>query len=444
MVTRLIRLLAKLATNSMKFRCANALKGFGHKKQYASEVELCRKSITVPGTKSKNQTNLALIVSGGKGMRCYENSPKQYIEILGTPVIVMTLQYFIDNINIDAIQVIIAEEHLSIYLSIMKRYNLLYHKKILPIIFGGDTRQESVSIGLKAVKDYRFQNVLIHDAVRPFVSQRIINDVIQALESGEAAVDVCIPVTDTIKYQTYKRMPEGYHTQTPQGFKYNLIEELHDRFKDINFSDDISLCMRANIRHYVVIGDKNNIKITYKEDFKYAQLYYRGIMNFLPRVGIGFDVHAFDMQEHNHENYVMLCGVKLKNLYSIKAHSDGDVALHALTDAMLGAMGAGSIGSLFPNNDPQWKGVNSVMFVEYASNIINSAQGIINNIDITIICERPKIMPFSEQMKGNISRILRIESDRINIKAVTPEGLSIIGPKDGIAVYAACTILLPN
>jgi 2-C-methyl-D-erythritol 4-phosphate cytidylyltransferase/2-C-methyl-D-erythritol 2,4-cyclodiphosphate synthase len=311
---------------------------------------------------------------------------------------------------------------------------------------GGATRQASVRAGLEALASQSPDIVLIHDAARPFVTAALISRAIDAADLTGAAVPA-IPVTDTVKVigeaGHVEATPERARlriAQTPQSFRYDVILDAHRRAardgRD-DFTDDAALAEWAGLTVATFEGDPANMKLTTPEDFirEEARL---GAMLGDVRTGSGYDVHAFGDGDH-----VMICGVRVPHSRGFLAHSDGDVGLHALVDAILGALADGDIGSHFPPSDPQWKGAASHRFLEYAVDRVGARRGRIAHLDVTLICERPKVGPYRDAMRARIAEITGLDLSRVAVKATTSERLGFTGREEGIAAMASATIRLP-
>ena len=380
--------------------------------------------------------NIALLVAAGNSTRFEADTPKQYIEVNGKTILRWTIDKFLENRFIDNIIVVINKEHQTLYKNSTKDIN------ILNPVFGEKTRKESVFLGLKALEELKPEKVLIHDAVRPLVSTDLINEVIKKLDNYEA-VDVALPITDTVKYQNGNVLEiinrdKVYITQTPQGFRFKTILELHKRIQE-DCTDDIALCLKKNISICKISGKKNNIKITNCDDLKYFNFMMQE--NRIYRTGLGIDVHRFS-EPLEKDTMIKICGIEVPHNQSIIAHSDGDVGFHAITEALLGAMALGNIGQLFPPSDDKYKNIDSEYFLRYTLNKLRKLNANISNIDVTIICERPKIMPYSKQMRANIARVLAINITQVSVKATTTEKMGFLGMKEGIAAQAVSTIVL--
>jgi 2-C-methyl-D-erythritol 4-phosphate cytidylyltransferase/2-C-methyl-D-erythritol 2,4-cyclodiphosphate synthase len=388
-------------------------------------------------------TVAAVIVAGGSGLRAGGEKPKQYQLIGGRPVIWWTLKAFLDHPGVARVQPVIGEGHETMFAESTEGLDVPR-----PVI-GGTTRQESCRIGVEAVGRHQPSKVLIHDAARPFVSNDLISHVIAWLERFPAVIPG-MPVAETLKFapggivsRTVDRA--GIWTaQTPQGFGYADILAAHRRAQaeaTANLTDDASVAEHAGIAISMIQGRHENVKLTSAEDIEIADrnMMRRKLEN-LPdvRVGQGIDIHPFDKG-----TAVTLCGVAIPFDRTLKGHSDADVALHAVTDAILGAIGEGDIGTHFPPSDPQWKGAPSRVFVTRAMELLSAKRGLLANIDVTILAEAPKIAPHVAAMKATLSPLLQLDISRIAIKATTMEKLGAIGRKEGIMALATATVRLP-
>ena len=376
----------------------------------------------------------ALIVAAGRGSRAGSGAPKQYRLLAGEPVLRRTLSVFASHPNISAVQAVIHPDDAEAYKAAVQGL-----ARLLPAIPGGTTRQASVLSGLEALAGGTAPDlVLIHDGARPFISHRLISDCIAELSSREGGL-AALPLTDTIRRganggagETVPR--DGlWRAQTPQGFRFASILKAHRAAAGANFTDDAAVAAAADIEVALVEGDEDNFKITSAADLVRAeQMLMRGGET---RTGLGYDVHRFGPGDH-----VWLCGVKVPHIYSLEGHSDADVGLHAVTDAILGAIGAGDIGKHFPPGDPQWRGASSDRFLAHAARLAREAGGMISNIDVTLVCEAPKISPYTEAMRARIAGILELDASRISVKATTTEELGFTGRREGIAAQAVASV----
>jgi 2-C-methyl-D-erythritol 4-phosphate cytidylyltransferase/2-C-methyl-D-erythritol 2,4-cyclodiphosphate synthase len=311
---------------------------------------------------------------------------------------------------------------------------------------GGATRQASVLAGLEALAKHKPDIVLIHDAARPFVSAGVISRSIEAATRTGAAIPV-VPVTDTIKVTgesgNVEDTPDRARlriAQTPQSFRFDVILEAHRRAaKDgrSDFTDDAAIAEWAGLTVATFEGDVANMKLTTPEDFVREEARLASLLGDI-RTGTGYDVHAFGEGDH-----VMICGVRVPHTKGFLAHSDGDVGLHALVDAILGALADGDIGSHFPPTDARWKGAPSDQFLKYAIERVTQRGGRVANLEVTMICERPKIGPLRDTMRARIANISGVDISRVAVKATTSERLGFTGREEGIAATASATIRLP-
>jgi 2-C-methyl-D-erythritol 4-phosphate cytidylyltransferase / 2-C-methyl-D-erythritol 2,4-cyclodiphosphate synthase len=377
-----------------------------------------------------------LVVAAGKGERVGGIVPKQYASLMGKPVLRWTLEALARQTDVTAIQVAIGPEQEALYADAVAGLNLR-----APIV-GGATRQESVRLGLEALADAVPDIVLIHDAARPLVSDRLIAAVIASLEAGADAAVPLLPVADTLKkhdgsaWNTVSR--DGLHrAQTPQGFRFAKILRAHRHFAQRNVTDDMALAELAGLHIREVAGEEENLKITTPEDFVRAEAQLRAKLGE-SRTGMGYDVHKFVAGDH-----VWLCGIKVAHDHALEGHSDADVGLHALTDAILGAIGEGDIGVHFPPSDERWRGAPSWKFLDHAASLVRRKGGAIVHCDVTLICERPKIGPHREAMRARIADILSLDIARVSVKATTTEGLGFAGRQEGLAAQAVATVRLP-
>lgn len=384
-----------------------------------------------------------VIVAGGEGFRAGGELPKQYQLIGGRPVIWWTLKAFVDHPGVSHVQTVIGADHGQLFAEAIAGL------EIAPPVIGGDTRQDSCRVGIAACENSGIQKVLIHDAARPFVSADLISHIIAELDRSEGVIPG-LPVADTMKLapgglveRTVDR--QGlWAVQTPQGFDFKAILAAHEKAYDQDLgglTDDAAVAEKFGIKVRVIAGRIENLKLTTAEDIREADRFLMTKANserLDVRVGQGIDFHEFEAGDG-----VVLCGIKIPHDRKLKGHSDADAAMHALTDAILGALGEGDIGTFFPPSDPQWKGVSSAIFLRKAIDLLNARNGIIANVDITILAEAPRVGPHIAAMKALLSPLLHIAPDRIAIKATTTEKLGAIGRREGLAAFATATVRLP-
>lgn len=385
--------------------------------------------------------NVVVIVAAGRGERLgTEGGPKQYRLLAGTSVLQHTISQFVEHQDIDAIQVVIHEDDPELYENAIHT-----HDKLLSPVIGGASRQASCKAGVDTVYQGEFEKVLIHDAARPFVAHSTISNVLNGIEDGCGTLPATA-IADTVKkaddnnlvLDTISR-DSLYLAQTPQGFKLSDIHDAHTKAAVHNphgFTDDAAVAENAGMSVKLVEGNSDNFKITTKDDLTLAEEKL-SMSSLIPdvRTGSGYDVHTLGAGDG-----VILCGLKIPHTQSLQGHSDADVGLHALTDALLGTIGAGDIGSHFPPSDPQWKSASSDRFIEHACKLVREAGGFITNLDVTIVCEAPKIGPHRDAMRDKVSQICGVELSRVSVKATTNEKIGFIGREEGIAAIATASV----
>ena len=379
---------------------------------------------------------VALVVGAGQGTRFGGAVPKQYRTLAGEPVIRRALAAFLTHPRVGQVRPVIDPEHRDLFLAASAGL------ACLPFVAGGATRQESVRLGLESLVELRPDLVLIHDAARPFADAGLIARVLDALKSAPAAIPG-LPVADTLKRAGDDRrvvatVPRAglWRAQTPQGFRFDDILAAHRRLADRAATDDAQLAEMAGLAVAIVEGSEDNAKLTTPEDWARAER--RLGAAYEPCTGSGFDVHRFGPGDH-----ITLCGVKVPHEAGLEGHSDADVGLHAITDAILGALGEGDIGQHFPPSDPTWRGAPSDIFLRRAAELALAAGGRIVNVDVTIICEQPKVGPHRRAMVERVAAILGLAPRRVSVKATTTERLGFTGRAEGIAAQAVATVLLP-
>ncbi|HLB81060.1 MAG TPA: bifunctional 2-C-methyl-D-erythritol 4-phosphate cytidylyltransferase/2-C-methyl-D-erythritol 2,4-cyclodiphosphate synthase [Dongiaceae bacterium] len=384
-------------------------------------------------------STVALIVAAGRAERFGGGVPKQYLPLAGRPVLRHSIETFLAHPAVDAVRAVIQPEHRALYDAATAGLALL------PPVDGGATRQRSVLNGLESLRELAPARVLIHDAARPLVDAPLIGRTLAALDRVAGAV-AAVPVTDTLKRAagdgrsvaaTVQRAGL-WRAQTPQGFRYADILAAHRAARDGAFTDDAAVAEAAGIAVALVTGSDDNLKVTTAADLERARRLLQGAAVEW-RTGSGFDVHGFGPGDA-----VMLCGLRVPHERGLVGHSDADVGLHALTDAVLGAIGAGDIGSHFPPGEPEWRGADSARFLAHAAELVAARGGRIVHVDVTLICERPKIGPHRAAMVARIAEILGLESDRVSVKATTTDGLGFAGRGEGIAAQAIATVALPG
>jgi 2-C-methyl-D-erythritol 4-phosphate cytidylyltransferase/2-C-methyl-D-erythritol 2,4-cyclodiphosphate synthase len=392
-----------------------------------------RSTGTMPGV-------AAVVVAAGRGERAGGDRPKQFRRIGDEIMLRRTLLMLIETPNVGMVQPVIRPEDLKLYETAVGTIGLPKPA------FGGATRQASVRAGLEALEPKQPEIVLVHDAARPFATRALVTRAIAAAQETGAAVPG-LPVTDTVKSvdacglvdQTLDR--KTLRTiQTPQGFAFAPLLAAHRKAAALgreDFTDDAALAEWAGMKVSVFEGEPGNIKITDREDFARLEMMQFASLGDV-RIGIGIDVHAFAPGDH-----VVLGGLRIAHDRMLTGHSDADVVLHALTDAILGALAEGDIGAHFPPNDSQWKGASSDRFINFAVARVAARGGRIAHLDVTVVCEAPKIGPHRDAMRARIAWFSGVALERVAVKATTSEKLGFTGRGEGIAAYATATVRLP-
>jgi 2-C-methyl-D-erythritol 4-phosphate cytidylyltransferase/2-C-methyl-D-erythritol 2,4-cyclodiphosphate synthase len=384
------------------------------------------------------KTIAVIVVAAGTGERM-GGTPKQYRMLSGRPVLARTLEAFLHRADVGWVLPVINTAHVAQFAGLG-----VSDLRLLAPVGGGSTRQASVLAGLEALAPHSPDIVLVHDAARPLVDDDVIDGVIAAL--GEAALPA-LAVTDTIKRSVDGLTVTGtedrrtlYAAQTPQGFAFQSLLAAHRRAANepVDFTDDAAIAEWAGLSVVLTSGSPRNIKLTHPEDFERAERLLAGVP-METRTGTGYDVHSFEPGDA-----VWLGGVRIPHTAKLNGHSDADAPLHALTDAILGALGEGDIGVHFPPSDPQWKGAASTLFLAHAAKLVAQRGGRIVNLDLAIIAEAPRIGPHVAEMRAVISATCGIASSRVAVKATTNEKLGFLGRGEGIAALASATIELPR
>jgi 2-C-methyl-D-erythritol 4-phosphate cytidylyltransferase / 2-C-methyl-D-erythritol 2,4-cyclodiphosphate synthase len=392
----------------------------------------------------RRMTVVAVIVAGGSGLRAGGGLPKQYQLVAGKPVIRWTLEAFLAHPLVSKVQTVIGQGHESLFAAATEGLTNL----LAPVV-GGGSRQDSCRAGIEACAALSPEKVLIHDAARPFLSAQLISNVITELDHAPAVIPG-LPVADTMKFapsgvieRTVDRASLWF-VQTPQGFQYHTILSAHRKALaegQTQFTDDAAVAEFAGLKVQIIAGEQKNRKLTTAHDIVEADREHamRKLEN-LPdvRMGQGIDFHVFEKGDH-----VTLCGLKVPHTHRLKGHSDADVALHALTDAILGAIGEADIGQHFPPTDKQWKGAPSSIFIAKAMALLAARGGMLAHVDLTILAEAPRIGPHLAAMKASLGDMLGLTQDRIAIKATTTEKMGAIGRREGMSASAVATVRLP-
>jgi 2-C-methyl-D-erythritol 4-phosphate cytidylyltransferase / 2-C-methyl-D-erythritol 2,4-cyclodiphosphate synthase len=382
----------------------------------------------------------AVVVAAGRGHRAGGHVPKQYRHVLGEPVIRTALAAFARHDEIFIIQPVIHPDDRELYDRAAEGLGLPAP------VNGADSRQGSVRAGLEALAPQHPDRVLVHDAARPFVSDALITRAIAAARTSPAAIPV-IAVPDTIKTVDAAGLVTGTidrtlvrRAQTPQAFEFAALLDAHRRAEKMgreDFTDDGALAQWAGFQVTAFEGDAGNVKLTSDEDFAHAEASALATLSDI-RTGFGFDVHQFTDGDH-----VMLGGVRVPHSRGLSGHSDADVVLHALVDAILGALAEGDIGVHFPPTDPQWRGVSSDRFLAYAADRVRRRGGRIAHLDVTVVCEAPRIGPHRDLIRTRIARIAGLPVERVGLKATTSEKMGFTGRGEGMAAFANATVRLP-
>ena len=377
-----------------------------------------------------------IVVAAGRGMRAGGSQPKQYRDIQGVPVIRVALAAFADHSGVHLVQPVINLDDLAQYRTAVGGL------AVLEPVAGKATRQGSVAAGLEAVRPYHPVKVLVHDAPRPFVSAALID----RAHAAKGAAVPALPLVDTVKLVADGRVLETLDrtrlrsVQTPQVFDFEELLSAHKKAAAAgrhDFTDDASLAEWAGIGVGVFDGDPTNVKLTTAEDFMRAEAAQVAALTDV-RIGSGYDVHAFAIGDH-----VMLGGVRVPHDRGLTGHSDADVALHALVDAVLGALAEGDIGTHFPPSDERWRGASSDKFLAFAVERVRARGGQLAHLDVTLVCEAPRIGPHRDAMRQRIAEIAAVSIDRVAVKATTSEKLGFTGRREGIAAHATATVRLP-
>jgi 2-C-methyl-D-erythritol 4-phosphate cytidylyltransferase/2-C-methyl-D-erythritol 2,4-cyclodiphosphate synthase len=380
-----------------------------------------------------------IIVAAGRGTRAGGDVPKAYRAVAGTPMIRLTMEAFAGHPQIACVQPVIHGADRALFDAATQGLALLTP------VEGGDTRQASVRAGIEALASHAPDIVLVHDAARPFVPAQLLDRAIAAAANGAAVPGV--PVTDTIKTVDGKSAvvttldrAAMRAIQTPQAFAFAPLRDAHRRARDAgreDFTDDAALMEWAGHSVTVFEGDAGNVKLTTGKDFDDADIRRLAALSDI-RTGSGFDVHPFAEGDH-----VWLGGVRIPHTHKLAGHSDADVVLHALVDAILGALAEGDIGVHFPPSDEQWRGASSDKFLRYAVDRVTARGGMIAHINISLVCEEPRVGPHRDAMRARMAEIVGIDAGRIGIQATTAEKLGFVGRGEGIVAMATCTVRLP-
>jgi len=378
---------------------------------------------------------IALLMAAGTGSRFGAERPKQYLALAGRPILRHAAEALLADGGVTALLPVVAGPTEA-----QEAEAALAGLPCLPAVQGGATRQASVRAGLEALAAEPPDIVLVHDAARPFVPAGTVPALLKALEACPGAIPAQ-PVSDTLKAgedgRVQRTVPRAglYRAQTPQAFRFTVLLDAHRAARE-EATDDAALLEAAGLPVALLPGSESNLKVTYPEDLARAEASL--LPRLLPAMGTGFDVHRLVEGRP-----LILCGVTIPHPLGLEGHSDADVGLHALCDAIYGALAEGDIGRHFPPSDMQWKDADSTAFLRHAAGRVAARGGILTHVDVTLICERPKIAPHSEAMRARVAELLGVPVGRVSVKATTTERLGFTGRGEGIAAQAAATLLLP-
>ena len=388
---------------------------------------------------------LALILlAGGTGTRINRKISKQMIMFNNLTILELNIINFMKELKNVPIQIVTNDKDFLKVSEICNKYNLLS-----PVI-GGNERHESTYNGIKSIKHINPKYVLIHDTARPIISSKVIKSLVAYSKKEVFCVAPVLKIRDSIRKISKKiikktiQKNDKFLVQTPQLCNYKILKKTLENTK-INFEDETALFLHNSMEVISIDGDPHSLKLTYEKDLELLEPHLTIYSNnYITKIGNGFDIHRFDNSKISDNNFILLGGIKIKSSKQLIGHSDGDVLLHAITDSILGVINKGDIGSIFPPSDNKWKNADSSIFLKHASKLLQNEQGIINNIDAIIVCEKPKIIDYSQEMKINIAKILNINEQKISIKGKTSESIGFIGREEGIAAMVSTAIQIKN
>lgn len=394
--------------------------------------------------KIEKEEIIIILLAGGYGKRLSRTINKQMIKVNGITVLeksIINFQNYLPNIPI---QIVTNKENIKNTNKIAAKFNLYS-----PII-GGKERQLSVFNALKHLKKNNPRYVLVHDSARPIISKEVLNELIKFKKTSFNCVVPILPINDAIRVSSNDEIQETLDkndkilVQTPQFCDYEVLLNAHINSKKL-YEDESALLLSQSLKIDTVKGNPITLKLTYIEDLHLLEPHLlKDKQKYITKIGNGFDIHRFDINSNDKKNFIKLGGIKINNSNSLIAHSDADVLLHAITDSILGIINKGDIGSFFPPNDNKWKNADSSIFLKYASNLLSEVGGIINNIDAIVICEKPKILNYSQEIKDNIAKILEINPKIISVKGKTSESIGFIGRQEGIAAMVVTSAQVIN
>ncbi len=392
-----------------------------------------------------SNNNLVLILlAGGIGTRTKRKISKQMIKYNNLTILEMNIINLSKNLQNIPIQIVTNDKDFIEVSQICNKYNLL-----TPIL-GGDERHKSTYNALKSIEYINPKYVLIHDVARPIISSEVIEKLVSYSKQEVFCVAPVLKISDSVRKISKNTLKsiisknDKVLVQTPQLCNYRILKNTLKNTNKI-FEDETALFLHNSMQVIAIEGDPLSLKITYEKDLNLLEPHLTAnSYNYITKIGNGFDIHRFDNSRISENNFIILGGIKIKTSKKLIGHSDADVLLHAITDSILGVINKGDIGSIFPPTDDKWKNADSSIFLKYASKLLHSEKGIINNIDATIVCEKPKIIDYSQKMKKNIANILNINEQKISIKGKTSESIGFVGREEGIAAMVATAIQIKN
>ena len=394
--------------------------------------------------KVEKEEIIIILLAGGYGKRLSHAVNKQMIKVNGITVLEKSIINFQKYLPKIPIQIVTNKENIKNTNKIAEKFNLYS-----PII-GGKERQLSVFNALKHLKKNSPKYVLVHDSARPIISKEVLNELIQFKNTNFNCVVPILPINDAIRVSSNNEIQETLDkndkilVQTPQFCDYEVLLNAHINSKKL-YEDETALLLSQSLKIDTVKGNPKTLKLTYIEDLHLLEPHLlKDKQKYITKIGNGFDIHRFDINSNDKKNFIKLGGIKINNSNSLIAHSDADVLLHAITDSILGIINKGDIGSFFQPNDNKWKNADSSIFLKYASNLLREVGGIINNIDAIVICEKPKILNYSQEIKDNIAKILEINPKIISVKGKTSESIGFIGRQEGIAAMVVTSAQVIN
>ena len=385
-----------------------------------------------------------ILLAGGEGARVNRKISKQMIMYNNLTILELNIINFRRLLKNIHIKVVTNNKDFLKVSEICKKYN------ILSPVLGDDERHKSTFNGLRSIKNINPKYVLIHDTARPIISSVVIKKLVAYSKKEVFCVAPVIKINDSIRETSKKiikttiQKNDKVLVQTPQLCDYKILKKTLEN-TNIKFEDETALFLHNSMEVISIDGDPLSLKITYENDLNLLEPHLnKNSNNYITKIGNGFDIHRFDNSRISQNNFILLGGIKIKSSMPLIGHSDADVLLHAITDSILGVMNKGDIGSIFPPSNEKWKNADSSIFLDHASKLLQSEKGIINNIDATVVCEKPKIIDYSKEMKKNIANILNINEQKISIKGKTSESIGFIGRKEGIAAMVSTAIQIIN